>query len=169
MPSLRISKDQKDRLYFVTFTVKNWYYLFDRHQRFEILEKSFLHCQKHKNLKLYAYVFMLNHLHFIASAPDLIGVIRDMKTFLSKELKRNILATEPNIFKLFDEDDAFWETSNYPELIESDSFFLQKLNYIHNNPVQKQYVHLPEDWRWSSASKIPGNIVLSDVNEFSCS
>ena len=39
-----------------------------------------------------------------------------------------------------------------PELIESDEFFQQKLDYIHNNPVRKQYVEKPENWTWSSAS-----------------
>jgi len=162
MPALRISRAEKNGVYFVTFTVKNWYYLFDRHQRFEILENSFVYCQKHKGLKIYAYVFILNHIHFLASADDLSAVIRDMKTFLSKEMKRNILATEPNIISLFENESgvSFWEPGNYPELVESEAFFLQKLQYINENPVRKQYVWEPEDWRWSSASKIPGNIVL---------
>ncbi|MCK4892138.1 MAG: hypothetical protein KAS78_05715 [Candidatus Pacebacteria bacterium] len=30
-----------------------------------------------------------------------------------------------------------WQRENYPETIESEKFFLQKLNYIHNNPVKK--------------------------------
>ena len=44
---------------------------------------------------------MLNHLHFIASAHDLGDVIRDMKGFLSKEIKKNVIAAEPNILKIF--------------------------------------------------------------------
>ena len=101
MPSVRITKELKDKIYFVTFTVHNWYYLFDRHHRFEILEDSFVFCQKNKGLKIYAFVFMLNHLHFIGTAPDMIAVIRDIKTFLAKELKKNIGDTEPRILKLF--------------------------------------------------------------------
>jgi hypothetical protein len=38
-----------------------------------------------------------------------------------------------------------------PILIYSDRFFNQKLNYIHNNPVEKGYVEAPEDWIYSSA------------------
>ena len=88
-------------MYFVTFTIKNWYYIFDRHNRFQILEECFVYCQKQKSLKIFAFVFMLNHLHFIASAHDLGDVIRDMKGFLSKEIKKNIIAAEPNILKIF--------------------------------------------------------------------
>jgi hypothetical protein len=38
------------------------------------------------------------------------------------------------------------------KLVESEDFFFQKLEYIHNNPVRKQYVVKPEDWYWSSAN-----------------
>ncbi|OGG90698.1 hypothetical protein A3H55_03220 [Candidatus Kuenenbacteria bacterium RIFCSPLOWO2_02_FULL_42_16] len=162
MPSVRIFKEQKDQLYFLTFTVHNWYYIFDRHNRFKILEDSFVHCQKHKGLKVYAFVFMLNHLHFIGAAPDLISVIRDMKTFLSKEMQKNIIATEPETIKLFETKDGyhFWQDNNYPELITSEEFLEQKTNYIHYNPVRKEYVHYPEDWRWSSVNKIPTSIAI---------
>lgn len=165
MPTVRILRDLKDQTYFVTFTVENWYYLFDRHDRFEILENSFVYCQKDKGLKIYAFVFMLNHLHFIASADDLAGVIRDMKKFLSKELKKNILVTEPNVLRLFEKKDSFhlWQDSNYPKIIESEAFFRQKADYIHHNPVKKGYVHFPEDWRWSSASKISTKIKISEM------
>ena len=166
MPSIHIVSEFKDQIYFITFTIKNWYYIFDRHNRFQILEDSIVYCQKNKNFKIYAFVFMLNHVHLIASAPDLIGVIRDMKTFLSKEIKKNIIATEPNILKLFEgnDDNAFWKDGNHPELIHNEKFFKQKINYIHYNPVRKQYVHVPEDWYWSSACKIPTKIIISLIS-----
>ena len=44
---------------------------------------------------------MLNHLHLLFSSPDAAGFVRDFKKFTSKELKKNIEATEPNILKLF--------------------------------------------------------------------
>lgn len=134
MPKMRILTDLKDQIHFITFTVERWYYLFDRHSRFEILEQSFVYCQKNKGLKIYAFVFMLNHLHFIASAEDLAGVIRDMKKFLAKEIKRNILATEPNVLKLFEKKGIFhlWQDTNCPKMIETDEFFRQKAEYIQN-------------------------------------
>ncbi len=166
MPSPRIITEFKDQIYFVTFTVKNHYYIFDRHNRFQILEDSFVYCQKNKGLRIYAFVFMLNHLHFIGQAPDLIEVVRDMKKFLSKELQKNIIATEPNILELFKANNKeyhFWQEGNYPELIESIEFFEQKYNYIHYNPVKKKFVHYPEDWCYSSVSKIPTKIALAKL------
>jgi REP element-mobilizing transposase RayT len=165
MPSVRIAKQLKDKIYFVTFTVHNWYYLFDRHNRFEILEDSFTFCQKNKGLTIYAFVFMLNHLHFIGTAPDMIAVVRDIKTFLAKELKKNIGDTEPRILKLFEKDGSyhFWKETNFPKIIESEDFLHQKIEYVESNPVRKQYVLYPEDWRWSSASKEPTKIAVTNV------
>lgn len=137
-------------------------YFFDRHDRFEILEDSFVYCQKNKGLKIYAFVFMLNHLHFIGDAKDMIEIIRDMKKFLSTQFKKSILATEPNVLTLFEINNSFcfWEKSNCPKIIETHNYFEQKRDYIHNNPVYKGYVYEPEDWKWSSACKYPSRIVI---------
>ncbi|TLD40229.1 MAG: transposase [Candidatus Jettenia ecosi] len=140
MPSVRISKEYISGIYYLTFTVRNWYYLFDRHHRFEILADSLTYCQKHKGLKLYAYVFMLNHVHLIASAPDMIAFVRDFKKFTSKEMQKNIIATEPNVLRLFDRGNSayeFWEKTNMPKVIKSEAYVIQKINYIHANPVRK--------------------------------
>ncbi len=39
-----------------------------------------------------------------------------------------------------------------PKIIEGEEYLLQKINYIHANPVRRQYVKKPEDWMWSSAN-----------------
>ena len=45
----------------------------------------------------------------------------------------------------------FWEKTNMPKIIESEKYFNQKLDYIHNNPIEKGYVDAAEDWTYSSA------------------
>lgn len=154
MPSIKISKELNAQTYFLTFIVKKWYYVLDRHERFKILSDSLQYCQKHKGLKIYAYVFMLNHVHFILSAPDFTAFTRDFKKYTSGEIKKNIAATEPGLLKLFLTGDkwSFWQKTNMPKIIESEQYFLQKASYICNNPVRKQYVASPEFWFWSSAN-----------------
>jgi REP element-mobilizing transposase RayT len=98
---------------------------------------------------------MLNHIHLIATSPDMAGFLRDFKRFTSVKLKENIEATEPGILKLFVDTEGgygFWMDTNAPKKIESQAFYLQKLNYIHGNPVRKTYVARPEHWLWSSAN-----------------
>ena len=57
MPSIRIKTELNDQLYFLTFTIKNWYYILDRHNRFTILLDSLKFCQKNKGLQIYAWVY----------------------------------------------------------------------------------------------------------------
>jgi len=51
MPSVRISKELTSGIYYLTFTVRNWYYIFDRHNRFQILADSLKYCQKNKGVE----------------------------------------------------------------------------------------------------------------------
>ena len=157
MPSVRIPKEFNNGIYFLTFTVKKWYYLFDRKYRWNIIADSLKYCRQHKGLKIYGFVFMLNHIHLIVSSPDVSGFVRDFKKFTSKEFHKNISKTEPNVLKLFMGENGkyeFWEKTNMPKYLEAEKFFLQKLNYIHENPVRKTYVLKPEDWYWSSANPL---------------
>ena len=155
MPSSRVAKDLNNGTYFLTLVVYRWYYLFDRYGRWDILAKSLNYCNKFKQLKLYSFVFMLNHIHLIVASPDVAGFLCDFKKYTSKELKKNIIQTEPNILKLFTYKGMqyhFWQKTNMPKYIETDDFLQQKLDYIHDNPVVKNYVMRPEDWYWSSAN-----------------
>lgn len=156
MPKNRVKKDSNEGFYFITPTIWNWYYIFDRHNRWQILADSIKHCQENKGLEVYAYVFMLNHLHMIIKSPDVSGFLRDFKKFTSKCLRENIIQTEPKVMDLFLDDEEiyrFWKEDNQPKLIETQEFAMQKMNYIHNNPVVKGYVEYPEHWKWSSANK----------------
>jgi REP element-mobilizing transposase RayT len=155
MPKLRIPFDcNSNQTYFITPTIKNWYYIFDRHNRWQILADSIKYFQENKGLEVFAYVFMLNHLHMIVRSPDLIGFLRDFKKFTSKKLIENIAENEANVLPLFKAEKGyeFWKYDNQPKLIESEKFFLQKVEYIHNNPVKKGYVERAECWKWSSAN-----------------
>ena len=156
MPSIRINNETKTGVYFLTFTIKNWYYIFDRHNRWEILLNSLKYCQEKKNLKIYAYVFMLNHLHLIVQNDDVSGFVRDFKKFTAFEIMKNLQGTEPRVAELFQAENKkyqIWEKTNMPKQIETEKFFHQKREYIETNPVRKGYVEKAEYWKYSSASK----------------
>jgi REP element-mobilizing transposase RayT len=85
----------------------------------------------------------------------MVGFIRDFKTFTSKAIKENIVATEPHILKLFEKSGMyhFWQKTNMPEIIRTEEFYLSKAHYIEQNPVRKRYVNRAEDWVYSSANR----------------
>ena len=155
MPLNRVSTELNSGTYFLTLTIQRWYYLFDRYNRWGILADSLRYCINHKGLELNGYVFMLNHLHLIVTSQDVAGFLRDFKKFTSKKFKENVQANEPHVLNLFVDDEGqyqFWMEGNAPKKIENHGFYLQKLHYIHENPVRKGYVAHPEFWLWSSAN-----------------
>ena len=162
MPSLRVKKDDQDKMHFVTLTVIEWINIFTKLEYFEVLINSLKYCQKHKGLQIFGYVIMTNHMHTILKAlnGNLSQVIADFKRF-----------TTSKIFKLLKYDNRkyiqrliknsyskkkwyksqIWQRENYPVDIETEQFFEQKLHYIHENPVRECYVDQDEEWRFSSA------------------
>ena len=44
----------------------------------------------------------------------------------------------------------FWRQDNQPQELYSPKFVFQKINYIHNNPVQTAIVEKPEDYLYST-------------------
>ena len=155
MPISQIPQDAASAAYFVTPTVWRWYYVFDRHDRWRILADSLRFLQERRGLEIFGFVFMLNHLHLIISAPDTAACIRDFKRHTARRIHENIRRHEPDALPLFlDEEGRFrlWKPDNKPKIIETEHFFLQKLNYIHENPVRKGYVERPECWKCSSAN-----------------
>lgn len=157
MPSIRVSKELNSGTYFFTVTVRYWYYVLDRYNRWDIITNSLKFFQKNRGLKIYGFALMINHIHLIIFSDNVISFICDFKKFTAREILKNIKQFEPDILKLFIKKNGiceFWSKTNMPEIIESENFLLQKMNYIHENPVKRDYVLNPEDWYWSSANPL---------------
>lgn len=161
MPIPRIPKNDENLPYFLTLTTIEWINIFTSEKYFKILIDSLKYCQK-QGLLIHGYVFMTNHIHLIVSSMNnsLSNLIQSFKRYTTKEIKRALQQDRrQHISKLIEKsfskkkDSIFqiWQTSNYPEFIETDKFLFQKLDYIHNNPVEKGYVNKPEEWKYSSA------------------
>jgi hypothetical protein len=43
-----------------------------------------------------------------------------------------------------------WQEGFHPQAIHDDAMMLQKLDYLHRNPVRRGWVASPEHWRYSS-------------------
>jgi putative transposase len=150
--------------YFITTTIVEWKNVFTTIPCFDIMIDSLKYCIAHKSLHLHGFVIMLNHAHYIVSTDrdkNLSEVMRDFGThtsrclteFLEHEKRIDLL----KVFKKAAEADRrgnrykVWQEGFHPITIESDHFFTEKLNYIHENPVRKGFVDRPSQWRYSSA------------------
>lgn len=152
MPSLRINRQLKRGLFFLTCTVINWIDIFTKEEYFQILLDSLKFYLQKYNGKLFGYVFMTNHIHLIIQCDDLIKFINSFKTFTSKEIKQQLISdNRKHIGDLINKGSGVWVRSNSPKIIETEAFFQQKLEYIHENPVRKGFVSEPNEWKYSSA------------------
>jgi REP element-mobilizing transposase RayT len=156
----RITEQQG--LYFVTATVHQWVDVFTRPIYTDILLDSFHFAQEQRGLQVYAWVVMTNHFHAILSCNEgfeLSNVLRDMKKFTASQIvnaiRNNSQESRRSWLQWLLKNEAggvkFWAAGNHPEEIWSQKFFLQKLEYIHNNPVKAGIVARAEDYRYSSA------------------
>jgi putative transposase len=83
---------------------------------------------------------MPEHVHLLISEPErktLSVVIQMLKQITSHKLK---LAGSVQ----------FWQTRYYDFPVWSESKRVEKLKYIHRNPVKRGLAARPEDWQWSS-------------------
>lgn len=152
--------------YYFTLTIVGWIDLFSRQIYRDILLDSLRYCQQHKGLLLYAYVVMTNHVHLIAATEeghDLVETIRSLKKHTAKKLLEAI-EKEPEsrrewllyllgyFGKQVKQAHQVWQHDNHPIEVWSTKVILQKINYIHLNPVRAGFVIEPEHWIYSSAS-----------------
>ena len=110
---------------------------------------------------------MSNHVHFIADSfnGSLSATLRSLKSHTAKAL---IKAIEENLqesrkdlllnqFKYFgsknkNSENQFWQHDNHPFFLHSNEMIQQKVDYIHNNPIEAGFVNEPHEWRLSSAN-----------------
>ena len=164
-------RDQKG-VYYLTFTVVNWIDVFTRKRYKDMLIDSLNYCQKEKGLQVYAYVIMSNHIHCVLSSSknNLSDIIRDFKTHTSKKILKSIKEEEGESRKDWmleqfknkglnnkrNKEYQFWKQDNHPIELYTNYFIDQKINYIHNNPVEAGIVEKPEEYIYSSAKNYSG-------------
>ncbi len=47
----------------------------------------------------------------------------------------------------------FWKHDNHPFFLYCNKVIQQKVDYIHNNPVEAGFVNKPQEWRLSSVNE----------------
>lgn len=170
--------------HFVTFTVVGWVDVFSRERYKEIFCESLQYCQKEKGLNLHAWVIMTNHVHLIVSSNSgrIMELVRDIKKFTSKAI---IKAIEENqiesrkewmlsMFKFVGSGNSnnsvyqFWKQDYHPIELNTNEKMKQRIEYLHNNPVESGYVWEAWHYKYSSAidymTKERGLLELDFVN-----
>jgi len=100
------------------------------------------------------YVVMPEHVHLLLSEPrrsSMAVVLQVLKQCTSRRLKSG-------------GGEAFWQRRYYDFNVWSEKKRVEKLRYMHSNPVVRGLVEEPQDWVWSSfrhyATGLPGSVEI---------
>lgn len=161
--------------YFVTATTVNWLPLFRNPEIVSILISSLRYLIDSRRIELYAYVIMEDHLHLICTGDNLSKAIASFKSYTASKCldyyrvnqQTDELAQLEHLKMKFKKDRhyQFWQEGSHPQRIYNDAVLQQKVDYIHNNPVKRGYVDLPEDWQYSSARDYAGMVGVLPLAE----
>lgn len=166
--------------YFVSFAVINWIDLFVRRSYKETIVESLNYAIENKGLILYAWIIMPSHLHLIISSEEneLSDIMRDFKSYTSRELKEKIRSHPQESRKEWmtwmmeragrrnsnNKDWQLWMQHNQPIELDTNYKLDQKMNYLHENPVKAGFVDEPEHWLYSSARDYTGGKGLIKID-----
>ena len=168
-------------MYFVRFAVVNWIDALTRTEYKNIILDSLAYCQKEKGMEIFAWCIMTNHMHLVFRCindfqPQ--NVLGDFKRFTSKKIvnaiKENpkesrrefLLEQFSNAAKSVSNVNnyQFWRHDNKPIELWSNKVIFEKINYVHNNPVNDGLVYHPEEYVYSSARDYAGEKgLLNDI------
>jgi len=169
---------KQEAAYFLTFTIVDWVDIFSRNSYKKFLCESLNYCVQQKSLRIFSYVIMTNHVHLICRTESfpLSGFVRDFKKFTSGNLIK-LISTENEsrrkwMLEIFskhgsmnslNEKFQLWQNNSHAKEVYGQKFTLQKINYIHANPVRSGFVNSPEQYPYSSAQDYAGKKGPVDV------
>jgi hypothetical protein len=85
-------------------------------------------------------------------------VQKDLLSYTGHEFKNLLVKEEDDALEKYRVNGAdrmyqFWRKHAFSRECRTEKFFIQKLDYLHNNPCQEHWmlVEDPKDYRWSSA------------------
>jgi putative transposase len=146
---------------FFTATILEWKHLLKEDEFKDIVINSLLFLKKERSIVVYVFVIMPNHIHLLWQIqPGFKSANIQMRflKFTAQKMKFKLLDAKDSRLSQFlvnakDRQYQFWERNSLSIDLWTPKVFEQKLDYIHNNPLQDkwQLALYPEDYKYSSA------------------
>jgi putative transposase len=116
-------------------------------------QRSLEETRKHYKFSVLGYVVMPEHIHLLVTEPERESLATAMQAF-KHSVSRHLGSGDP-----------FWQTRYYDFNVRTERKRIEKLRYIHRNPVRRGLVESPEQWPWSSfrqyAMGVKGTVKVS--------
>ena len=144
--------------HFVTFCCYHRRRLLTTDESRQTFESALERVRRSFRLQVYGYVVMPEHVHLLLSETR-----QDMSSDRTVPLKPKDGLNGPPVLSdalkslkqgvsrcLIGDAEHFWQKRYYDFNIRNYPQFVEKLRYIHRNPVKAGLCERPEDWEWSS-------------------
>lgn len=151
----------KHHAQFFTATILEWKHLLKNDVYKDIIIDSLKYIVKEGRVKIYSFVIMPNHIHLIWQVSDRYEVHQVQQSFLkftAHRIKDDLKNNHPRLLEQFrvnakDRQYQFWERNSLSIDLFTQEVFMQKLDYIHRNPIHDKWKlsELPEQYKYSSA------------------
>jgi len=130
---------QSGHLHFITFSCYHRLPLLSGPHARNLAERALEQSRRRWDFFVTGYVIMPEHMHLLISEPErgqLWQVIQAIKQSVSRRLASS--------------GESFWQERYYDFNVWSERKRIEKLRYIHRNPVTRGLCAEPQDWPWSS-------------------
>ncbi len=124
-------------MHFLTFSCSRRQPYLATPQAKDLFEDALERIRKKYQIVVAGYVVMPEHVHLLVNEPERSSLDRAIKSIkLSVALRSR--------------ERPFWQPRYYDFNVWSEEKQVEKLRYMHRNPVKRGLVKKPEDWPWSS-------------------
>jgi putative transposase len=145
---------------FYTATILEWKHLLKPDKYKNIIIESLKYLVEDKRVEVFAFVIMSNHIHIIWRIANEHNKTKVQQSFLKYTAQKIILDLRKNhkqVLKHFyvgakDRLYQIWERNSLSIEIHSYETMLQKMNYLHQNPVKAGICKNISDYKFSTAS-----------------
>jgi putative transposase len=161
-------------LHFITTSCYRRKALLDTRQSRDLFLEVMEQVRRRYRFVVVGFVVMPEHVHLLFSEPDrgdpsvVMKVLK--QSFAHKLLARLRETTPPQSFSdTAHSADHIWQRRFYDFVVFTENKRVEKLRYMHRNPVVRGLVLEPEQWNWSSyrhyALGEPGPVLVNQLQK----
>lgn len=157
----RKSHIETGELYFWTAAINHWQRLLESDEYKDVIIDSLQYLTDKGKIDVFAFIIMPNHIHLLWRINEFNGNESPQGSFLkytAHQFKKKLQIEDSEKLKSYKVHSStknyeFWQRDSLAVHIFTRKVALQKLNYLHNNPLAEhwQLAKHPCDYRYSSA------------------
>jgi putative transposase len=135
-------------LHFITFSCYHRQPFLSTSRARRLFEETLEEVRRWYAVDIKGYVVMPEHVHLLLSEPErssLRVVIQMLKQITAQKLALKLSDASQKSGRR-----RFWQVRYYDFNVRTREKQIEKLRYLHRNPVKRGLVEKPEDWEWSS-------------------